>query len=223
MRPLVIVRPEPGATATAEAAKRLGVPVVIAPLFRIEPVAWTAPEGGRFDALLVTSANGVRFAGAELARLRGLPAHCVGEATASAAREAGLTVDIVGNSGVDSLLEQIPTSQRLLHLCGVDRRSASGRGHAIMEIPVYESAPLPAPQALQTLAAGVFVIHSPRAGARLRELAGSTIDLANFALAAISTTAAEAAGRGWQQVEIAAEASDSALLAIAARLCHKDG
>jgi uroporphyrinogen-III synthase len=38
---------------------------------------------------------------------------------------------------------------------------------------------------------------------------------------AISDAAAEAAGRGWEAVEVADQPNDEALLALAARLCNK--
>jgi len=42
-------------------------------------------------------------------------------------------------------------------------------------------------------------------------------------LAAISPDTAAAAGPGWERVEVAAEPSDAALLAIASRLCNNPG
>ena len=45
MRPLVILRPEPAATASAEQARAMGLEVVKIPLFEVVPVAWTAPHG----------------------------------------------------------------------------------------------------------------------------------------------------------------------------------
>ena len=88
MRPLVILRPEPGASATARAAAALGLDPLVIPLFVVEPVEWVAPDPAGFDALLLTSANAIRNGGAELERVRGLPAVCVGEGTAAAAVSA---------------------------------------------------------------------------------------------------------------------------------------
>ena len=88
MRRLVILRPEPGASATADAARGMGLDPVRMPLFRIEPIAWDAPEASGFDGLLLTSANAVRQAGDKLQALRGLRVYAVGEATGNAARNA---------------------------------------------------------------------------------------------------------------------------------------
>jgi uroporphyrinogen-III synthase len=40
-------------------------------------------------------------------------------------------------------------------------------------------------------------------------------------IAAISQAAADAVGEGWRSVEVAEQATDEALLALAARLCNK--
>ena len=92
MRPLLVLRPEPGASATVKRARELGLEPVAAPLFEIEPLPWEAPEPGGFDALLLTSANAVRHGGSKLAKLRGLRVYAVGDATAEAARESGFDI-----------------------------------------------------------------------------------------------------------------------------------
>jgi uroporphyrinogen-III synthase len=43
MRPLLVVRPEPG-NAASVAARALGLAVLGAPLFAVEAVAWTVPD-----------------------------------------------------------------------------------------------------------------------------------------------------------------------------------
>jgi len=220
----VIVRPEPGASTTAAAARKLGLETILLPLFAIEPVAWTAPDPGQFDALLLTSANAVRFAGDRLETLRALPAYCVGEATAAEARGAGLSVEAVGPGRVDRLLESLPHELRLLHLCGFHRKEPKSPAQAIHFIPVYEAVELPVADGLGRIEGSVVAIHSPRAGARLSELVkGQQLNRKTILLTAISRDAAESAGPGWGTVEAAADPCDSALLAIAARLCNNSG
>jgi uroporphyrinogen-III synthase len=222
MKPVAILRPEPGASRTAAAASALGLEPVIAPLFRIEPLEWTPPDPSRFDGLLLTSANAVRQAGRGLDSLRDLRAYCVGEATAAAATEAGLQVAKVGTGGVESLLESLSSGLQLLHLCGRHRHPAPAG--SVEAVPVYESVAVAAPPALSRLADAVLLVHSPRAGQQLRALADEgLVDRKNLSIAAISDEAELAAGSGWQEVEVAAEPTDSALLAIAARLCNKHG
>jgi uroporphyrinogen-III synthase len=50
MRRLVILRPEPGASATADRARAMGLEPVVMPLFKVEPVDWETPDAGSFDA-----------------------------------------------------------------------------------------------------------------------------------------------------------------------------
>src|SRR5690242_6691986 len=96
-RAVAVLRPEPGNAATAAAIEALGLTAIRLPLFEIHAIDWAPPDATRFDALLLTSANAARHAGQGLAGFRSLPVHAVGEATAAAAREAGLEVVAVGD------------------------------------------------------------------------------------------------------------------------------
>lgn len=214
---VLVLRPEPGASATVERAKTLGLDATAVPLFEIEPVEWTAPNPGEFDGLLLTSANAVRFGGDEFRRLRDLKVYAVGAATAEAAREVGFHLAATGVEGVDRLLGSIDIQLKLLHLCGTDRREPREARQAITQIIVYCSRPTDAPD-LSGAPGSVALIHSPRAGERFTELVS---DRANISVAAISDAAADAVGRGWKAVEMADFPSDEALLALAARLCNK--
>lgn len=221
MRRLIVLRPEPGAGATVERARALGLEAVAMPLFRLAPLDWKAPEAGGFDALLLTSANAVRLAGDRLQDLRGLKAFAVGEATAQAARDAGFDIAATGDSGVERLLGSLEPAIRLLHLCGEDRVEVDAR-QAITAVPVYRAEPLAAPEGLGGIAGATVAVHSPRAGRRLAELAAAAaLDRGAVRIAAISPAAAGAAGTGWQRCEPAEAPSDEALLALAARLCDK--
>lgn len=220
MRPLVVLRPEPGATATCTAAIELGLRPLAIPLFAIEPLEWAAPDPAGFDGLLLTSANAFRHGGPELDRVRGLPVFAVGKATAAEAHSAGLTVRFTGSGGVDDLLGTIDPRLRLLHLCGEQWRDPETPRPSITHLPVYRAAELPAPD-LSAISRAVVAVHSPRAGTRLAALVGELgIDISATALAAISREAASAAGSGWQHVATAEEPNDGALLALAARLCN---
>ena len=216
MRRLLVLRPEPGASATAERARGLGLEPRTVPLFEIEPVGWQAPERGGFDGLLLTSANAVRCGDDELMKLRGMKAYAVGDATAEAARHAGFDVAATGDSGVERLLGSLEPGLKLLHLTGEDRKEPEPGPHAITQLVVYRAKPIAAPDLTQA-AGTVALIHSPRAGRRLAELVQ---DRGSIAIAAISPAAADAAGRGWERVEPAEKPNDEALLALATRLCN---
>ena len=223
MRRLVIVRPEPGASATVERARAMGLDSVAMPLFEVEPVEWEAPDPGGFDALLLTSANAVRHGGAGLERLRGLPVYAVGEATAAAARGAGFTVTASGDAGVERLLESAPAKLRLLHLCGEHRTETAAKPD-ITAVPVYRSVALPMPDGIAEIGGQTVAVHSPRAGQRLSQLVEQAgIDRRAVRIAAISEAAASAAGSGWERCEAADTPGEAALLALAARLCDNRG
>lgn len=214
MIPLLVLRPEPGNSATAARGRALGLYVRQVPLFEIVALPWTAPEAGSFDALLLTSANAVRAGGSELARLGPRDVMAVGAATAAAAQDAGFRVVRRGEQGVDQLLASIPPGPRLLHLTGADHR-APGGSHNITTIAVYAAVPI---DAAIPPGRAVALVHSARAGAALARLAP---DRSAIAIAAISPQAATACGEGWAAVDSAPAVDDGALLALAARLCQE--
>lgn len=214
MRKLLLLRPEPGLSASAERAREIGLEVIACPLFEVSPIAWEAPNPADYDALLLTSANAIRHGGPALMSMKKLPVHAVGQATAATARECGFRVETVGQRDVADLLASLPPSCRLLHLAGEDHRDIEDA--RIDRRIVYRSAAITDPP-LPLLNELVAAIHSPRAGKRLAELATYR---AQTAIAAISAAAAEACGAGWERIETAVEPSDMSLLALAATLCH---
>lgn len=215
MRPLVLIRPEPGLSASAERAHRLGLDVVEWPLFRVEPVDWAVPDAATFDAILFTSANAVRAAGSGLSQLFTLPVYAVGSATAAAAAQAGFQLAGVGDDNIDAVLRLVPEQARLLHLVGQDHVRATVE-RSIRKIIVYRSVLLdngshqPAP-------GSVIAVHSSRAGARLAEL---IVERGTSIIVAISDAAAWACGEGWARIEVADQPNDEALLSLAATLCQ---
>jgi uroporphyrinogen-III synthase len=215
MRKLLLLRPEPGLSASAERVRAMGLEVIGCPLFRIVPVEWQVPDPTDYDALLLTSANAVRQGGTGLETLKSLPIHAVGDATAEAAKAFGFNVESVGTAGIERLLAGMPGDLRLLHLAGEHRREASAP-QEIDTCIVYRSVEIDEP-GLPPLDGLVAAVHSPRAGARLAQLAGPS---ARTAIAAISIAAARACGLGWERIGVAEQPSDSSLLALAAMLCH---
>jgi uroporphyrinogen-III synthase len=216
MRRVVVLRPEPGASATVERARERGLDAIAIPLFRVESVEWTAPEQSAFDGLLLTSANAVRHAGKQLHSLRGLRVYAVGSATADAAREAGFDIASTGDSGVERLLGSVDPELRLLHLCGADTVDFDAP-QSIEKIVVYRAEPLPRPD-LSAIADNIALVHSPGAARRLAELVR---ERSSTAVAAISPAAAAAVGDGWEAVIAADQPNEDALLALAASLCNK--
>jgi uroporphyrinogen-III synthase len=218
MKRVLVLRPEPGASATVKRAKERGLDALAIPLFEVRPVDWDVPDAGSFDGLLLTSANAVRHSGEQLKELRGLPVHAVGAATAAAAREAGFDVTSSGEAGVERLLGSLEPDLKLLHLAGEDRRTVDNARQEICTITVYRSKARDG-VAVRDVDGSIALLHSPRAGKRFAELAESAVK-SSISIAAISEEAADAAGDGWATVEAADTPTDEALLALAERLCN---
>jgi uroporphyrinogen-III synthase len=226
-RSLIIVRPEPGNSATSAKARERGLQVESFPLFETVAMAWNPPDPVRYVGIIITSANAARLAGPDLQRYIHLPLYAVGDVTADATREAGFVSIVSGDGDVERLLGKIATLglHRLLHLAGADYHDFAPHGVEIERQIVYASnAIAPAPELLAVLRqGGVVMLHSPRAG---RELAGLVeahdIDPSRLSLAAISANAAEAAGTGWGEIKIAARPHDKALLDSAVALCANE-
>lgn len=218
MTRVLVLRPEPGASATLRRARERGLDAVAIPLFEIEPVAWESPEPSEFDGLLLTSANAVRSGGEQLHKLRGLPAYAVGEATAEAARDAGFDIASTGDADIHRLLRSIEPDLKLLHLAGEDRTERGETSQKIRTVTVYRSRAKEGVE-LRGIGESLALIHSPRAGRRFADLTDE-LDKASIAIVAISRAAGEAAGPGWSRVEVADSPTDEALLALAERLCN---
>ncbi|MEO7690707.1 MAG: uroporphyrinogen-III synthase [Sphingomonas sp.] len=218
-RPLAVLRPEPGNTATADRVEALGLQAIRLPLFAVRALSWTPPDPADHDALLLTSANALRFAGLDLADLLSLPVLAVGEKTAEAARLAGFDVMAAGNADAVAMLALASARglSRVLHLGGRDR-SVEPNGPVTRAIPVYASEEVPvAAERIERLRGGAMaLLHSARAAARLGELVDAHgIARSEIAIAALSPAVAAAAGAGWATIAIAAVPTDAALIAAA--------
>jgi uroporphyrinogen-III synthase len=219
-RPLLILRPEPGASETAARARRLGLEPVVAPLFTIVPLAWEPPDPAAFDALLLTSANAARHAGRDLEPFLTLPCWTVGDATAAAAREAEFADVRAGPADGAALAEAVAAAgvRHALHLHGREHVPLSRPGLAVEGRAVYAAEAVSSlPEAARGCGAAIALIHSPRAGALFAALVPERM---HISLAAISPAAAVAAGPGWADVAVAAAPRDEALLELAAKLCN---
>ncbi|MES2056191.1 MAG: uroporphyrinogen-III synthase [Pseudomonadota bacterium] len=215
-RPLAVLRPEPGNAATAARAEALGFDIIRLPLFKVRPVDWTVPDLAAHDALILTSANAVRHAGAGLVALRALPVLAVGEKTAQAAREMGLDVMATGTGDMAALLALAETHgvRKAVHLGGRDRVSVFGPAiHSTIIVYQSDVVAVP-PHILGMLAGSVALLHSARAASRLAELIDGR---AVIRIAALSGAILAAAGSGWAGHAVAVRPDDAALL-DAARL-----
>ena len=221
--PVIVTRPEPGNAATVARARALGLDACGIPLFVAAPLPWQAPDAGDYDVLLLTSAQAVRLAGPELAKLGSLPVHAVGGATAAAARAAGLTVAATGAGDAQQLVDAMTSSEkpRILWLCGRERSLLDARGARLDALPCYAMDPIDPPAIWDGLIAAPAMIlaHSARGAARIAALTEGR--RAALSLLAISPAVAAAAGTGWACVTVTERPDDAAMVTAAHALCQK--
>lgn len=122
---VLITRPAPDATRTADRVQALGWTPVLAPLLTIatRPVAYPA----RIGAVLVTSGNAL----AALAGLEGTPLLAVGDATAARARAAGFTA--VSSAGGDASDLVALVCQRCAPGASLLLASGAGQGREVVQ------------------------------------------------------------------------------------------
>lgn len=209
MSPVVVLRPEPGNAATIARLRAAGLGAVAQPVFAARALAWLPPDPAGYDALLATSAQAPRLAGKGLAALAHLPAVAVGEATAVAARAAGLTVAVTGSGDATAAIAQARARgfARLLHLAGRDRTASTA---GVATVAVYESVQVRVP-AIEPGA--TVLLHSARAA---EALAAAPVPRDTVMLVAISPPVLAAAGQGWR-AGVAAERPDDASIIAAVR------
>jgi uroporphyrinogen-III synthase len=225
MVPLVVIRPEPGCSASTAAARAARMEAHGFPLFEVAPKSWEALAPDGFDALLVGSANVFRHGGPGLRALTALPVLAVGETTAEAARTAGFTVAATGSGGLQRLLDALPKDyRRVLRLAGDERIPLSIPKRLILEERVvYASHPVPFPPELAALlrSPAIVAVHSAEAARHLAaQCVSHAIRRAPLRLAALSPRIAVAAGDGWGEVAAASLPDDKALLALARQMCQ---
>ncbi len=201
----LVTRPLGEAESLAEALAARGIDAIIEPLLEIHYRSEPAPDLTGVQAVLCTSANGVR-ALARLTGERAVPLFAVGEASAARARAEGFArVESAGGSLADLIglaRDRLrPNEGRLLHVAGStlagDLAGAlRAEGFAVDRAVLYEARPAAGLSAasVRALDAGIVdfaLFFSPRTAlifVRLAERAG--IAEAIGAVSAISISAA---------------------------------
>lgn len=223
MKPLLVLRPEPGASKTANKARALGLEPIAVPLFNVRPLAWAPEPAETYDGLFITSHNALKCRIENFTSFRKLPIFCVGDATAEIARRVGFANIIAGKSDASALADLAASHghKRLLWLAGLP---SGGLEHPdltfdvkhVYETPVRD---LEAADIAQLNQPSIALLHSPRAAHRFAALVP---DKARTVVVAISEKAAISAGPGWSDVHWPSTPTDDAMLALAAPLCHAD-
>lgn len=222
MSRLLVLRPEPGAGATMRRAAAMGMEALSYPLFAVAPVDWTPPEPAGFDALLLTSANGVRMAGDALGRYRHLPAYAVGQRTAEALAQAGFGRIEAGDADGSAIARKMVRDghRHVLHLRGQDSAALDPGPLLITSVIDYAACERGDAAGLATmLCPGIIVlVHSARAGRRLAALTDDKLR-SGISVIAISAAAQAACGEGWRNIATPTHPTDQAMLALARHLC----
>ena len=229
---LLVTRPLDESQALAERLEARGHQAAIEPLLTIAPDLFAPLSLEGVQALLFTSANGVRAFALRSPR-RDLPVYAVGPATAAAAREIGCaTVESAGGD-VRALAALVvtrldPARGALLHVAGrVVAGDLAGplaaRGFVVGRAALYAAEPATrlSAAAHDALADGVLdgvLLFSPRSAATFAAVTAAPelrAALSRLTLFALSPAVAEAvADLGWRRVAIAATPDEDALLAL---------
>lgn len=215
---LLIIRPQPGADATAHRLRAAGHDPMIMPLFAIQHMTLPHISAAGFDAILLTSGNAARGSVDFLTSDHDLPVYAVGSATAAALHRLSVPVAQTGAEGVEALVRGAAANghKRLLWLAGEDHSIIpSVDGVHINLIIVYRSAAVPTPAefAANVAMSDVVILHSSRAGIHFARLCDTTgLQRDRITLATFSEAIARSAGSGWASTIVAAAPNDAALL-----------
>ena len=236
MAPLALLtRPRPDSEALAALLQEQGVDSLIEPVIDILPLEGARlPDLDDIQALLITSANGVRALVAQLQlppEARHKPLLAVGPASAEAAREAGFAEVRTAGGDVTALAalarQQLdPTAGPLLHIAGSQvagdlAGDLDKSGFELRRQILYDARPSNAlsPAAQEALADGkidmvlFFSPRSARAFVRLIRAAALDSALAQTVAICLSANVAEvAAVAAWRRIRTARKPEQAALL-----------
>lgn len=230
---ILITRPKEDAGALAATLTTRGIEVTVEPLLTIQPAALPPIDLTGVQALLFTSANGVRcFAAAN--SQRNLKVFAVGDSSAQAAKNCGFK-NIESASGDVVTLAALVTKRlniadgALLHAAGSSlagdlKGQLEAAGFSVRRISLYDSVPATelSPGTLVNLRLGgidAIVLFSPRSARTFAELwqkaDGEKGGLRNVAALCLSAAVAqEVKHLDWQRVEVATRPDTGALLAL---------
>jgi uroporphyrinogen-III synthase len=170
---------------------------IVAPLFELELLANVDPKTGPWDAILLTSANGLRGIGS-FAHDKGwhaIPVFAVGDVTAKAARDLHFADVTSAGGNADDLIDVVAARMRpparLLYLAGEDRAgdiagALRAKNFEVDLVVVYRfltAQRLPEPAAVALAGELDGVLHFSRASAENFVRAARNSNLLEAALA----------------------------------------
>jgi uroporphyrinogen-III synthase len=228
LKGVLITRAEPGATQTSNRLIEIGLQPILAPIFETHSALIDVPESNRIAATLVTSGNAIA---AIPACLRCKPTFTVGDATASAAVNAGFGDVVSAHGNAHDLAELVanklnPASGTLflpttkgqgIHLATALRkdgfhvlRRIAYRVERLPEFPVHAARSL---RSGHIDAALFFSADSAHHFVRLMRAAGLLETLRNVEAVAISQRSIVPLRRlPWRRISVADQPNQDAML-----------
>ena len=225
---IAVTRPEEDAGPLREKLAGLGHEVVMAPLLAIKPRAGVTIPQREWQAIAVTSANGVRA----LHRGHGLdrfPALCVGPQSLKAARAEGFAAEAHGGDvhGLASFIRATldPAKGPILYLSGAETAGdlegqLKSAGFDCHRAVLYDAAPAETLGAAEGLIRqaeiDAVMLYSPRSAKIWRglvEAAGLEAQAARIRHLCLSRNVAAVLPESWAR-EVAARPDETAMLAL---------
>ncbi|HXC55557.1 MAG TPA: uroporphyrinogen-III synthase [Rhizomicrobium sp.] len=227
---VLVTRPSDDAAEIAAALQARGHQAVVAPLLALRFHDGAELDLAGVQAILATSANGVRALARRTAR-RDIPVFAVGPQTEDAARRAGFAAVQSADGDAAALAAAIPAWARpdrgaLLHASGADgegrlARALTGAGYAVRTEVLYAveavgELPQVAREALKAGALDAVLLFSPRSAqifAGCVAQAGLAGACARLSAMCISEAAAKGlAPLAFAQIRVAARPNQASLL-----------
>lgn len=228
MKRALVLRAQEDAARTAEKLRGLGYEAIVSPVIEIAATGAAIPAGA-YDAVIATSAKGVEHAG-DLSVVKSIPFHAVGAKTAEAARQRGLTPDLVAGNFkalLPLLRERYAAPAHLLYLAGRERQpdlesGLAEQGHAAALIETYDAraARSLTQDAIAAIGAGeiAFALHYSRRSVeiflKLADAAGLARALPGIAHLALSDDVAEPLRRRGLEPQVAGKPDEAHLLRL---------
>lgn len=229
---ILVTRPRSESEVFALTLAMRGHDAVQAPLLDIVPDETASVDLDGVQALLFTSINGVRSF-ARVSTARHVPAYCVGDATAQAARDMGFRDVHSAGGDVVALanlvrMDLAPSEGALLHVSGSAvagdlAGDLGGDRYDVRRVQLYRQdtacdLPDAAAEALKSGALDAITFFSPRTAATFVQLVrkADLLDaLKNVSAVGLSQAALDAArveGAHWQSERAASQPTEAALL-----------
>ncbi|MSP51155.1 MAG: uroporphyrinogen-III synthase [Alphaproteobacteria bacterium] len=150
MMRILLTRPRADAVELAAELARRGHETLLQPLMEIEPRTGVTIDFSDAQAVLATSANGVRAIAAATSA-REIALYAVGDATARAARAVGFTRVVSAAGDVNALARRVtddldPTAGRLIHvaaseIAGELQADLGRQGFTVERVTLYTAKP----------------------------------------------------------------------------------